>query len=164
MVKTIFVDMDGVLADFDERVRQVFGKNVPTDNGEFWKYIWANHPDWFLTLPRMPDFGPLVQAIESTMLPVAVLSALPNPKRGNTYAALAGKDKWIKRNLDWPAIFCVRSNKKQYAAPGMVLIDDTRSNIDEWNAAGGIGIYHTSARESIIQLSKYVPLNRSLYG
>ena len=44
--------------------------------------------------------------------------------------------------------------KKNYAAPNHILIDDKKSNIDEWRAAGGIGILHTSAADTIQQLKK----------
>ena len=35
-----------------------------------------------------------------------------------------------------------------------VLIDDFPQNIKEWDAAGGIGILHTSAAESIKRLKE----------
>jgi len=44
--------------------------------------------------------------------------------------------------------------KKNYAAPNHILIDDRKSNIDEWRAEGGIGILHTSAADTIRQLKK----------
>jgi len=44
--------------------------------------------------------------------------------------------------------------KKNYAAPNHILIDDRESNIDQWRAAGGIGILHTSAAGTIQQLKK----------
>ena len=43
---------------------------------------------------------------------------------------------------------------KNYAAPNHILIDDRESNIDQWRAAGGIGILHTSASNTIQQLKK----------
>ena len=45
-------------------------------------------------------------------------------------------------------------NKKDFAAPNNILIDDKPSTIDSWNAAGGIGILHTSAANTISQLKK----------
>ena len=35
-----------------------------------------------------------------------------------------------------------------------ILIDDRKSNIEEWRANGGIGILHTSATDTISQLKK----------
>ena len=35
-----------------------------------------------------------------------------------------------------------------------VLIDDRPKNIEAWEAAGGIGIIHTSAKNTIEQLKK----------
>jgi hypothetical protein len=45
-------------------------------------------------------------------------------------------------------------NKKNYAEPNHILIDDRLSNIEQWRAAGGIGILHTSSDETITQLKK----------
>ena len=37
---------------------------------------------------------------------------------------------------------------------GNVLIDDRPKNIEAWEAAGGIGIIHTSAKETIEKLKE----------
>ena len=44
--------------------------------------------------------------------------------------------------------------KQNYAAPNHILIDDRKSNIDQWISQGGIGILHTSAADTIQQLKK----------
>jgi hypothetical protein len=45
-------------------------------------------------------------------------------------------------------------NKKDYARPNSILIDDNVKNIADWIGAGGIGILHTSAEDTIKQLKK----------
>ena len=47
------------------------------------------------------------------------------------------------------------SSKKNYAKKDSILIDDRISNINDWNAAGGIGILHTSTATTLDKLSKY---------
>ena len=49
---------------------------------------------------------------------------------------------------------CDPENKKNYANANSILIDDMQKNIDQWRAAGGIGILHTSAASTIEQLKK----------
>ena len=44
--------------------------------------------------------------------------------------------------------------KQEFATPQSILIDDRKDNIDRWKEAGGIGIYHTSAADTIQQLKK----------
>jgi hypothetical protein len=41
-----------------------------------------------------------------------------------------------------------------FAGPERILIDDMEQTIREWNNAGGIGIHHTSASNTISQLKK----------
>ena len=41
------------------------------------------------------------------------------------------------------------TQKAAYAFEGSVLIDDRQNNTDAWNEAGGIGIVHTSAKNTI---------------
>jgi hypothetical protein len=41
-----------------------------------------------------------------------------------------------------------------FAAEGKILIDDMEQTIREWRNAGGIGILHTSAADTIKELKK----------
>jgi hypothetical protein len=45
--------------------------------------------------------------------------------------------------------------KQKYAALNGILIDDYEKNIAQWREAGGIGILHKNARETIKQLRRY---------
>ena len=75
--------------------------------------------------------------------------------------SLMGKGLWI-RNWAKKGLFPSKpkvnykpaKNKHHFAAPNHILIDDKQSTIDSWNAAGGIGILHTSAGNTINQLKK----------
>ena len=44
------------------------------------------------------------------------------------------------------------AQKAAFAAKGNVLIDDRGKNIDAWVKAGGIGIKHKTARDTITEL------------
>jgi hypothetical protein len=44
--------------------------------------------------------------------------------------------------------------KAEYAEPNAILIDDQPKSIDPFIAAGGIGILHTSAANTIKELKK----------
>ena len=46
------------------------------------------------------------------------------------------------------------ADKQKYAAPNHILIDDRKSNIDQWVSRGGVGILHTSTADTIRQLKK----------
>ena len=47
-----------------------------------------------------------------------------------------------------------RANKQLFAEPNRILIDDMQKTIDEWNAKGGTGIFHSSAANTITELKK----------
>ena len=67
------------------------------------------------------------------------------------------KIRWVHDNLDgFGNIYTVVSgkDKKEFAAPNHILIDDRPHSIDPWREAGGIGIQHTSAADTIAQLKE----------
>ena len=63
---------------------------------------------------------------------------LTSPSRDN--ASRLGKQLWAKNNLSpKPKVIMAYSKDKQrYANEKSILIDDKKSNINEWKAAGGI--------------------------
>ena len=67
------------------------------------------------------------------------------------------KKSWIKKYVD-PSVVVnctfTGSQKAAYAMKKNVLIDDRPKNIEAWENAGGIGILHTSAADTIEQLKK----------
>ena len=67
------------------------------------------------------------------------------------------KNEWIKRYVDpGVVVTCTMtgSQKAAFAFEGSVLIDDRQKNIEAWENAGGIGILHTSAKETIETLKE----------
>ena len=66
-----------------------------------------------------------------------------------------GKHVWIKNNIPGVKLILRSAERKQeLAEPNAILIDDRKDNIEQWINAGGIGILHTSADDTITQLKK----------
>jgi hypothetical protein len=66
-----------------------------------------------------------------------------------------GKFVWVKRNVPGTKLILRSAERKQeFATPNSILIDDRADNIQRWKDAGGIGIHHTSASDTIQQLKK----------
>ena len=156
----IYVDMDGVVADFDKRFRDLSGMN-PNDyeakNGKnaFWDFIDVKHKlAFWVGIPPMQDAQRLIDYVSKHNY--EMLTA-PSIKK----ESLMGKGLWI-RNWAKKGLFPSKpkvnyksaKNKHHFAAPNHILIDDKQSTIDSWNAAGGVGILHTSASTTINQLKK----------
>ena len=156
----IYVDMDGVVADFDKRFTDLSGMS-PSDyeakNGKnaFWDFIDVKHKlAFWVGIPPMSDAQSLMDYVSKH--DYEMLTA-PSIKK----ESLMGKGLWI-RNWANKGLFPSKpkvnykpaKNKHHFAAPNHILIDDKQSTIDSWNAAGGIGILHTSAGSTINQLKK----------
>ena len=157
-IKRIFVDMDGVLADFNTGVETLTGREFPnTDQG---------HNDYderkeeltnkrlFRSLPPLPDMYDLIAYIRHTGLPWEILTAAGVVNRE---LVVWDKNEWIRQYVSPSVVVtCTMtgSQKGMFALEGSVLIDDRKKNIEAWEDNGGIGILHTSAEDTINQLKK----------
>ena len=66
-----------------------------------------------------------------------------------------GKEIWVRTNIPGTELILKPAPEKQeLAEPNAILIDDRKDNIQQWKDAGGIGILHTSANNTINELEK----------
>lgn len=158
----IFIDMDGVLADFDEKKIEVFGTiNIPDE--EMWEIIWDKYPRWFRDLEQMPDMWDLLHYLlysnngKHKGHDLCVLTAVPKQRADKSITVCYQKRAWLDDKIgDIPMIACQRKHKADYANDRSILIDDDKGNIEAFRKAGGIGILHTSAKTTIEELEKIV--------
>lgn len=151
----IYLDCDGVLADFDRAATEIFG--MAPDEYErrhglarFWKTL-AAAPDFYEHIPLMPDAMKLFRGVRH--LEPAILTGCP---RGGW--AEAQKERWAARHFPGtPIITCMAANKRRYCEPGDVLIDDTLKYRHLWEEAGGVFIHHKSARRTLGELHGLLP-------
>lgn len=147
-MSTIFLDMDGVVADFDAVARKIIGYSHPAH--ERWPDSdWAklrSHPRFYSELPLMPDAHELVNTVMDWAAQhdrdVRFLTAIP---QDNDFPwAIQDKITWAQKHFgNIPVWFGPYSHdKRHHARPGDILIDDRASNIQEWREAGGTGILH----------------------
>lgn len=137
----IYCDMDGVLTDFVKRFEHFAGMNPQEYEGKygtpaFWELIdnkigvrfWVGM-DWMPAGRQLWDFISPYQP-----------DLLTSPSRHDT--SRLGKNLWVKNNLNPKpkVIFVYSSDKQRYASENAILIDDKKSNINEWTAKGGIAI------------------------
>lgn len=137
----LYLDLDGVLADFDRGYIERFGKHPrEVEDAELWQNLNAT-PDFFDTLHPMPD---ALQAFAWLgHLGPTILTACP---RTNYHDAAANKRRWVRRHLgpDVTVLPCMGGTNKPVFmhAAGDVLVDDFEKNVRAWRAAGGVGILH----------------------
>ena len=153
----LFVDLDGVMADLDKHVEQKTGYTFvqlrATGSGftEFVKNEREQGNTVFDNLDKMPDADQLWQYIVKYTPDILTATGYPTEK------ATAEKIRWVHDNLSgFDNIFTTVSgaHKQKYAAPNHILIDDRDKAILPWRKAGGIGILHTSAADTISQLKQ----------
>tara|TARA_B100000745_G_scaffold123035_1_gene79900 strand:+ start:991 stop:1455 length:465 start_codon:yes stop_codon:yes gene_type:complete len=149
----VFIDMDGVLSDFDKPIIDKFNTKKE------WANRWELLPeDFFFSLPKMPDADELINHI-SGQFDWHVLTAIPNDS--GFPECRVQKMQWIfKYYKIFPVrIHCVFQREKLYYAveenlSPNILIDDSERNVADWKSKGGIAILHTSARDSIRELQQ----------
>lgn len=156
----IYVDLDGVLADLDKHLKQTIGKTFMdlrgtdhTGNG-FEMFVAderAKGHSVFDQLDMMPDAELLWNYV--VKYNPSILTATGQPH----VPAKAEKIRWVHENLEgFDQIYTVQGGKDKYtfAEPNAILIDDSVKNINDWIRAGGKGILHTSAADTIAQLKQ----------
>jgi len=159
IIKKIYLDMDGVIADFDRRYKARY-KMLPREaeeHKEFDKFFTQFIKDGeFATLDLMPDAMELIRFLRGLKIPTEILSSSSSEKRDPDIRPQ--KLEWLKKNnIEFPAIIVPgKRHKKEYSNKNTLLIDDTPANIDQWRREGGIGILHTDAFTTINILKLYV--------
>ena len=150
---TIYLDMDGVIVDFDKQFKDAFDM-MPREFEEafgakmFWKKIEDRGVGFWRGMDWMPGGEELYNAVSKYKH-----FLLSSPSRSDT--SKIGKHMWRKDNTPNTKLILSRSyNKKNYADKSNILIDDRESNIQQWREAGGIGILYTSADQVMKELNK----------
>lgn len=160
----LFLDMDGVLVDFGKGAAKVMGidpKDFPKGNApknrEFDKKLWKSIREYekagnqfWTDLEPMPDFKELWD-----------YAKVHNPEvltaTGDIKAADGEKREWCAKYLGKDVKVNVvdhSEHKGKFAIDNGVLIDDRQRSIDSWVAAGGIGVLHKNAKDTIKQLEE----------
>ena len=149
----IYLDMDGVIVDFDKRFESMFGmppREFENNFGKdkFWEKIDAKGVGFWRGMDWMPGGQQLYNRVAKH--DHALLSS---PSRSKT--SKIGKHMWRKDNTPNTKLILAQSfNKKNYADKSNILIDDRADNIQQWKDAGGIGILYQSAEQVMKELDK----------
>ena len=142
----IYVDMDGVLADF-------FGEWAKIMQVDHFTKIDKEHDikdalqkirdtdEFWLKLPLLPQAKQLLSLIKQIKGEYNICSSpLADDPRSEPH-----KREWIEKNLAFfpPKNVYITHNKAQFATKEdgtpNILIDDFGKNINQWESAGGIG-------------------------
>ena len=155
----VYLDMDGVLADFFGGVELLYGvehwKQLTNDKTKDLKkevIIRIQGTDFFAVLPKFPTADALIDMVKE--FTGGNFSINTSPLRGDHENSAKYKKLWISNNIQQPDDIIVTGRKESYAkdkASGTpnILIDDRPVNIQRWQAAGGYGILYQANRDSL---------------
>jgi 5'(3')-deoxyribonucleotidase len=147
MTKTLYIDMDGVVADWNQGAAQIAGHalNNPTArySPEDWNKI-KNHQRMYRELPLMPEAEALMTLArdfrDRSGWNLLFLTAIPHDN--DVHWAFWDKCIWAQRYFPDVAVHFgpYSYDKHLHCQPGDILVDDRPENISDWRQAGGHGV------------------------
>ncbi len=163
----IFLDMDGVLADFDAMYKKIAGVDLPEkgtmskqDDEKMWNKI-RDYGRFFHDMIPTKNFKHLISLVERYDPDPTILSAIgidPNVKKLTDQNSYKGKQAWIQKRLDSgylsrAKLINGKKTKPRYIDKDAisVLIDDDKENIKNWNSAGGHGFLFNNKDGSVLK-------------
>lgn len=160
MIKRIFVDMDGVIADFDKRYFELFQvrSHYLKEVGRIEEYDrnWNRFVnEWhFGTLEYYEGAEQLIQFLNTLNVEKCILSSSSNFDQH--LDIFQQKSFWlVSRKINWsPVIVPGKKYKKAFAEPCSLLIDDTLTNVNDFRNFGGGAILHENAEKTIKEVQK----------
>ena len=153
MTRKIYLDLDGVMADFDEAYPRLFGhdhRTTPSD--QMWKNI-NQHGSWFRGLKMCDGAAEFWRNLNRQDAPISILTACP---KTNYAEAAIQKRQWVYEHLGTDVtVLPVLGGKNKVLfmhAPGDILIDDYKINCDAWDQHGGVSIHHKNFQKTWYEL------------
>ena len=158
----IYLDMDGVVANFDKRFEDLSGmlpQAYVDKHGKnaFWDLIDEKHKvSFWRGIEVMPGANELVSFV--SQYPYQMLTA-PSVKK----QSVIGKGLWVKDKVGTlypskPKVFYRKAKEKHMVKPELtkndILVDDRPDTIARWAGAGGTAILYQSANQVINDLKK----------
>ena len=175
---TIFVDLDGVLVDFDQGVQTLTGQSSKAvSSAQLWSAI-ARADHFYRTLPWTRDGEELWETLRQQQphLRPSILTGVPRTQSESaardkhawcqrelcvetvhwnkagpkmSHAALSKQDKRRGDTIWCKVITCWSRNKHLESGPGRVLIDDREDLREPWEARGGIFVLHVNTEQTL---------------
>jgi hypothetical protein len=155
-VPELYVDLDGVLGNFDKHFLDCFKVPCTQDTYEppqMWDWIRA-HGNFYREIPPYDYlqyfWGQLLHFHSDPIILTGIPYSIPHVEEQ--------KRQWVDTYLgsNVGMIACRSVDKKNYCNPGDILIDDRTKYRHLWLEKGGIYILHTNHHQTIADLSAIV--------
>jgi hypothetical protein len=163
-INRIYVDSDGVLADFNSLAWEIFGEDPRAYEEQFGsEKFWNRIDDWFTwdesimldffeALPLMPDAIELYDFLR----PYKPIILTGSPRQ--IPDSHIQKQNWARRKFgeETPIITCLSKHKRTFCRPGDIIIDDWPKHRKLWEEVGGIWIHHDDTKSTIEKLKEHL--------
>ncbi len=154
----IYLDMDGVLTDFEKKYEELFGVR-PDEVKSRTKHFWSNWQTFveggnFVHLEKHKDADKLLNFVTSLRVPVEILSSSGGDT--NHEYVTTQKVAWLMNHgIPFKANIVPGGSKKAaFAQPWHILVDDTERVVENYRAAGGTAVLHYDIDVTIKELSR----------
>lgn len=162
-MKTLYLDMDGVLADFNTAARRKLKASkeeaaMAAQQGRWPEAQWRQlieDEHFYRNLPKMPKADQMVELAkkfrDNLGWRLLVLTAIPS--KNDVPEAFYDKIEWMTEY--YPGIRVhfgpYSKDKYQHCNPGDILVDDRNDNVKSWAEAGGIPVHVTDDYDSALE-------------
>lgn len=150
---TVFLDLDGVIFDFNKIYKGLLGEWEVAEKGKnFTKAIYEY--EIFVDLPLLSNAKSLINDLKILqdigLIHVEILSSTGSPNNPEQQLEVVRQKRiaLAKHGIDFPANFTIhKGNKKCFATPKSILIDDHAENVNDFTKAGGYGILYANGMD-----------------
>lgn len=161
-MKTIYIDMDGVLCDFDKRYREFFKTSTKEvrdkKNNELYRKNWDIFLDQlgFKYLDWHEGGQELIYFLESLNVQLCILSSAGGFHRQRF--VMSQKLTWLSdHGIFFPAVIVPgRVYKSGFANKDSFIIDDTADVIESFIKNGGSGVIHKNTEDTITAVKSWL--------
>lgn len=157
---TLYLDMDGVLADFfgglESHFKVAHWKQIPKTEESI---MGLKGTDFFNTL----DMYPNAESLLNFAMDYGNWGICSSPLKGDRDNSAYWKRVWLQRHFCLPDIdkLIFTGQKENYAVNKFdgspnILVDDKPDNITRWIAKGGIGFRYQANEDNVLELIKNI--------